>query len=182
MVTKWLIVASLLMVLVGVSLWGHRLREKTPPGPRRRGRPSRRRPGGDPCRQRPDDAGANPAAARLPGAKHQAPAAQPPGTRPTAAASRQPLPKAAVIWTCPMHPQVQSDKPGKCPSAAWTWFPKKTPSRACAAGPLRPAKTPPRESTAGRWGPARSFRRTHDSLPRQTRPPLRAAGSLRPRG
>jgi rubrerythrin len=58
--------------------------------------------------------------------KHHAPAAQPPGTRPTAAASRQPLPKAAVIWTCPMHPQVQSDKPGKCPICGMDLVPKKT--------------------------------------------------------
>jgi rubrerythrin len=22
---------------------------------------------------------------------------------------------AAMVWTCPMHPEVKSEKPGKCP-------------------------------------------------------------------
>ena len=27
---------------------------------------------------------------------------------------------AATVYTCPMHPQVQSDKPGKCPICGMT--------------------------------------------------------------
>ena len=35
---------------------------------------------------------------------------QPPAT------SHQP---PATIYTCPMHPEIRSQKPGACPSAAW---------------------------------------------------------------
>jgi hypothetical protein len=30
-----------------------------------------------------------------------------------------------VIYTCPMHPEVQSDKPGKCPKCGMTLVVKK---------------------------------------------------------
>ena len=34
-------------------------------------------------------------------------------------------PKKAVaaVWTCPMHPEVKSDKPGKCPKCGMTLIP-----------------------------------------------------------
>jgi hypothetical protein len=32
---------------------------------------------------------------------------------------------AAVIYTCPMHPEVRSTKPGKCPKCGMTLVPKK---------------------------------------------------------
>lgn len=31
----------------------------------------------------------------------------------------------AVIYTCPMHPEVQSDKPGSCPKCGMTLVEKK---------------------------------------------------------
>src|SRR5206468_4801715 len=31
----------------------------------------------------------------------------------------------ATIYSCPMHPQIQSDKPGKCPICGMTLVPKK---------------------------------------------------------
>ena len=30
-------------------------------------------------------------------------------------------PQGKAIYTCPMHPEVQQDHPGDCPSAAWRW-------------------------------------------------------------
>ena len=32
-----------------------------------------------------------------------------------AAASKKAVVAAAVVYSCPMHPEVVSDKPGKCP-------------------------------------------------------------------
>ncbi len=32
---------------------------------------------------------------------------------------------AATIYTCPMHPQIKADKPGKCPICGMTLVPKK---------------------------------------------------------
>ena len=32
----------------------------------------------------------------------------------------------AVVYTCPMHPEVISDKPGKCPKCGMTLVEKKT--------------------------------------------------------
>jgi Cu2+-exporting ATPase len=31
---------------------------------------------------------------------------------------------AAILYTCPMHPEVISDKPGKCPKCGMTLVPK----------------------------------------------------------
>jgi len=28
------------------------------------------------------------------------------------------------VWTCPMHPEVQLDKPGACPKCGMTLVPK----------------------------------------------------------
>ena len=34
-------------------------------------------------------------------------------------------PATATTYTCPMHPEVASDKPGKCPKCGMTLVPKK---------------------------------------------------------
>jgi hypothetical protein len=36
---------------------------------------------------------------------------------------------AATLWTCPMHPEVISDKPGKCPKCGMTLVPKEPDSK-----------------------------------------------------
>lgn len=33
--------------------------------------------------------------------------------------------KSATTYTCPMHPEVQSDQPGKCPKCGMQLVPKK---------------------------------------------------------
>ncbi|MCE5229479.1 hypothetical protein LLG95_07770 [bacterium] len=43
------------------------------------------------------------------------------GPRPTPPGS----PAAAVIYVCPMHPEVTSDKPGKCPQCGMVLVVKK---------------------------------------------------------
>lgn len=42
-------------------------------------------------------------------------------TGPAAGAAAKP---AAILYTCPMHPEVISDKPGKCPKCGMTLVPK----------------------------------------------------------
>jgi multidrug efflux pump subunit AcrA (membrane-fusion protein) len=56
---------------------------------------------------------------RAPGAVAPAPAAPAKGAAETAK-------PAKVVYTCPMHPEVTSDKPGKCPKCGMDLVPKKT--------------------------------------------------------
>jgi len=41
-----------------------------------------------------------------------------------APASTTAAPAAATVYTCPMHPEVTSDKPGKCPKCGMNLVPK----------------------------------------------------------
>jgi hypothetical protein len=54
-----------------------------------------------------------------------APPAQP---APAAAAAAAPAPAAdsaaATVYTCPMHPEIVSDKPGRCPKCGMKLVPK----------------------------------------------------------
>lgn len=45
------------------------------------------------------------------------------GAKATEAAA--PAPGQAVVYTCPMHPEVKSDKPGKCPKCGMALVPMK---------------------------------------------------------
>jgi hypothetical protein len=63
----------------------------------------------------PANATAPPAATVPPPKPAEAPKHRAAPAKPTSTSAPKPAAKAAVIWTCPMHPEVQSDKPGKCP-------------------------------------------------------------------
>jgi hypothetical protein len=48
-----------------------------------------------------------------------------PATRPNRTATPQAAPAAATVYTCPMHPEVTSDKPGTCPKCGMALVKKK---------------------------------------------------------
>ena len=50
--------------------------------------------------------------------QHAQPTPEPP--KPRAAATPKPKPAAATVYSCPMHPEVTSDKPGSCPKCGMT--------------------------------------------------------------
>jgi RND family efflux transporter MFP subunit len=58
----------------------------------------------------------------------------------TPAAPAAPAPAAATIWTCPMDPEVVSDKPGKCPKCGMDLEPKAAPAEGGVSG-LAPVDT-----------------------------------------
>ncbi len=70
-------------------------------------------------------------ASRRPGA---ASASASPGARPKPAPSRAEPPSSSSAYTCPMHPQVRADKPGRCPICGMDLVPVQT-SRGGAAQP-----------------------------------------------
>ena len=67
-------------------------------------------------------------AAPVPEPRRIAPPSSPsPARAPRASATNAPSSKAAapdIVWTCPMHPEVQLDKPGACPKCGMTLVPK----------------------------------------------------------
>lgn len=89
------------------------------------------------------------AAAGDPGGAHQQHGTSPkmpmqtPGTNPAA--------RAKVVYTCPHHPEVVSDKPGKCPKCAMTL-------RAKAGSPATSPATP---GTSGNQGAAHGDHGAH---------------------
>ncbi len=46
-----------------------------------------------------------------------------------AAKDSVPMKKAAVVYTCKMHPEIISDKPGKCPKCGMELVKKEAPAR-----------------------------------------------------
>jgi hypothetical protein len=62
------------------------------------------------------------------GSLAQAPSAVPEKveTGPDGGAAAKP---AAILYTCPMHPEVISDKPGKCPKCGMTLVPQEPESK-----------------------------------------------------
>ncbi len=48
-----------------------------------------------------------------------------PRTTPRTSTAKKSAPTAASIYSCPMHPEVRSDKPGKCPKCGMTLVKKK---------------------------------------------------------
>jgi hypothetical protein len=50
-------------------------------------------------------------------------------THPTAANDSVPVKKTAILYTCPMHPEIISNKPGKCPKCGMDLVKKESPAK-----------------------------------------------------
>jgi hypothetical protein len=51
--------------------------------------------------------------------EHAQPASPPP-SKPQASSGRAPVSERSVVYTCPMHPEVTSASPGRCPKCGMT--------------------------------------------------------------
>ncbi len=82
--------------------------------------------------------------AKAPGASPSAmPAAPPPAPRAPAPEASAGAPSAATQYTCPMHPEVLSDKPGRCPICKMELEPVHKPDAGSEAPGAIPAGTMP---------------------------------------
>jgi hypothetical protein len=70
----------------------------------------------------PEPAESGHEAAQHAGHNHGGASAEPPGT---SQAAQSPAPAGAVIYTCPMHPEVTSPAPGRCPKCGMKLVPRK---------------------------------------------------------